>query len=65
MANVEKPYLVKRKYYSERYFRNVAYFEDMTRSRKEFGELRAISLRDWVQIVDVRTGNIMADSRFK
>ena len=65
MANVEKPYLVKRKYYSERYFRNVAFFEDMTRARKEFGELRAISLRDWVQIVDVRTGHVVKDSRFK
>ena len=59
----KKPYLVKRKYYSEQYFSKVAFFEDMTRSRKEFGELRAISLRDWVQIVDVRTGHVMADSR--
>ncbi len=63
MANVEKPYLVKRKYYSEQHFSKVAFFEDMKIGRKEFGELRAISLRDWVQIVDVRTGNIMADSR--
>ncbi len=63
MAYVEKPYLVKRKYYSERYFRNVAFFEDVASALKEFEELRAISLRDWVQVVDIRTGNIMADSR--
>ena len=45
MAYVEKPYLVKRKYYSERYFRNVAFFEDVANALKEFEELRRISLR--------------------
>ena len=65
MAYVEKPYLVKRKYYSERSFSNVAFFEDEASARKEFGELCAVSHRDPVQVVDLRSGQVIADSRAK
>ena len=65
MAYVEKPYLVKRKYCSERSFRNVAFFEDEASVRKEFGELCAVSHRDWVQVVDLRSWQVIADSRAK
>ena len=65
MGYVNKPYLVKRKYYSEQTFRNVAFFEDVASAYKEFDELRTISIRDWVQVVDLRTGQVIADSRAK
>ena len=65
MGYLDKPFLVKRKYYSESSFSNVAFFEDVASAYKEFEELCAISLRDWVQVVDVRTGHVMADSRAK
>ena len=63
MGNVEKPYLVRVKYYSERSFRNEVFFEDESSANKEFEELRAISRRDWVQVVDLRTWQVIADSR--
>ena len=39
MGDVEKPYLVRVKYYSERSFRNEAFFEDESSANKEFEEL--------------------------
>ena len=63
MGNVENPYLVRVKYYSERSFRNEAFFEDESSANKELEELRAISRRDWVQVVDLRTWQVIADSR--
>ena len=43
MGYLDKPFLVKRKYYSESSFSNVAFFEDVASAYKEFEELRAIS----------------------
>ncbi len=65
MKYVTKPYAVRRKYYNERTYRNVEFFDDAARAHKKFDELRALSIRDWVQVVDLRNGEVIADSREK
>ena len=65
MGYVDKPYVVKMKYYSEGYFRNVAFYEDEASARSKFEQLRGTSGRDWVQVVDVRTGHVIKDNRAK
>ena len=63
MGYVSEPYQVRRKYYSGQTFRNEAYFGDAASALEKFEELRTISRRDWVQVVDLRTGQVIADSR--
>ena len=60
---VEKPYVVRQKYYNERSLRDIAFFEDAGNALNEFDRRRATSLRDWIQVVDIRTGNVIADTR--
>ena len=63
LGYVEKPYVVRQKYYNERSLRGQGVFEDAGSALSEFDKRRATSLRDWIQVVDLRTGTVIADTR--
>ena len=60
---VEKPFVLRQKYYNERSLTDRGYFEDAGSAIVEFNRRRATSLRDWIQVVDLRTGTVIADTR--
>ena len=57
--------MVRQKYYNERSLRDRAFFEDAGSALSEFDRRRATSLRDWIQVVDLRTGTVIADTRLR
>ena len=65
MGYVAKPYLVKMKFYNEQSFRNMAFFEDAASAIRKYDQLRGTSGRDWVQVVDLRSGQVIANNRAK
>ena len=63
MGYIGKPFVVRQKYYNAKSFRTVAYFEDEASAIEKFEELRQVCLRDWIKVVDLRTGSDIADTR--